>query len=148
MIMTKEKNWIIVPNVDPGQLLKAHMCGMDAMLIPVEILKQMKEEEPELPFCCIANQIADDIPFIGEDNFFMHRIHRRGTPILVDTNVQCLHIDLASGKYTAHPDVDLTNYHTNIPVNGVLTEADRSYLDKRWHERLPKGSNHKETENV
>jgi len=148
MIMTKEKNWIVVPNVDPGQLLKAHMCGMDAMLIPVEILKQMKEEEPELPFCCIANGVAEDIPFIGEDNFFMHRIHKRGTQILVDTNVQCLHIDLASGKYTAHPDVDLTNYHTNIPVNGVLTEADRSYLDKRWHERLPKGSNHKEEENV
>lgn len=143
MIMVRDNNWIVVPNVDPGQLLKAHMCGMDCMLIPVEILKKMKEEEPELPFCCIANGMPD-IPFIGEDNFFIHRIHKRGTPILVNTDVQCLHIDLASGKYTAHPDIDLTNYHANISINGVLTEEDRAYLDKRWHERLPKGSNNTE----
>jgi hypothetical protein len=143
MIMTKEKNWIVVPNVDPGQLFPVHMCGMDCMLIPVDVLRRMKEEEPELPFCCIANGIPG-IPFIGEDNFFMHRVHHRKTPILCNTDVQCLHIDLASGKYTAHPDIDLTNYHTNIAINGRLTEDDRAYLDKRWHERLPKGSNNQE----
>ena len=139
MIMTKEKNWIVVPNVDPGQLFPVHMCGMDCMLIPVDILRHMREEEPELPFCCIANGIPD-IPFIGEDNFFMHRVHKRGTKILCNTDVQCLHIDTANGKYTAHPSVDLVNYHTNIPINGVLTEEDREYLDHRWHSRLPKGS--------
>lgn len=143
MIMVKEKNWIVVPNVDPGQLFPVHMCGMDCMLIPVEILRKMKEEEPELPFCCIANGIPN-IPFIGEDNFFIHRVHKMGVKILCNTNVQCLHMDISNGKYTAHSDIDLNNYHTIIPISERLTEKDRDYIDKRWHERIPKGSNSQE----
>lgn len=140
MIMVKEKNWIIVPNVDPGQLFPVHMCGMDCMLIPTDILRRMKEEDPDLPFCCIASGLPG-IPFVGEDNFFMHRVHKMGVKVLCNTDVQCLHMDIANGKYTAHPDIDLTHYHTNIPIGDRLTEADRKYLDKRWHERIPRGSN-------
>jgi hypothetical protein len=143
MIMVKENNWIIVPNVDPGQVFPVHMCGMDCMLIPVEILRKMKEEEPELPFCCIANGIPN-IPFIGEDNFFMHRVHKMGVKILCNTDVQCLHMDISNGKYTAHPNLNMADYHTNIKVTERLTEQDREYIDKRWHERIPKGSNTEE----
>lgn len=149
MIMTKQKNWIIVPNCDSGQLFPVHMCGMDCMLIPVDILRRMKEEEPQLPFCCIYNKSSDKendekepgIHFIGEDNFFMHRIHSMGIPILCNTDVQCLHMDLATGKYTAHPDVNLNDYKTQIKPTVPLTEEDRTFIDKRWHDRLPKGSN-------
>lgn len=137
MIMVNKNNQIFVPNVDPGQLIKAHMTGMDAMLIPTEILRRMKEEEPELPFCCIANEL-EDIPFIGEDNFFIHRVHKMGVNLLVDTDVQCLHIDLELGKYTAHPSVKLNDYLTNIPINGELTWEDKEIIDKRWIDRLPK----------
>jgi hypothetical protein len=80
------------------------------------------------------------IPFIGEDNFFVHRLHKRGTKLLVNTDVQCLHMDLASGMYTAHPSVDLKNYYTNIKPTRPLTLDDKDFIDRRWHDRLPKGT--------
>jgi len=144
MIMVRKDNHIVVPNCDPNQLFPVHMCGMDCMLIPVDILVRMKEEEPELPYCCIfpGGKIGDEeIPFVGEDNFFMHRAHKMGVKILCNTDVQCLHMDLESGKYTAHPDVNLDDYKTLIKPTGILVESDRDYLDKRWHDRLPKSEN-------
>lgn len=140
MIMVREGNWITIPNVDPGQVIEAWQTGMDIMLIPIEILRQMKEEDPELPFCCIGTNINDEIPFIGEDNFFVHRLHKRGTKLLVDTDVQCLHMDLATGMYTAHPSVDLKNYYTNIEPTRPLTLDDKDFIDRRWIDRLPEGT--------
>jgi hypothetical protein len=147
MIMVRNNDWITIPNVDPGQLIQAWQTGMDAMLIPIEILKQMKEEEPELPFCCIGNNVDGPkgvIPFIGEDNFFVHRLHKRGTKLLVNTDVQCLHMDLATGMYTAHPSVDLKNYYTNIKPTRPLTLEDKDFIDRRWHDRLPEGTGAKQ----
>ncbi len=140
MIMVKKDDWITVPNVDPGQLIEAWQTGMDIMLIPISILKRMKDAEPEVPFCCIGTGI-DDLPFIGEDNFFVHRLRKMNYKLLVNTDVQCLHMDLASGKYTAHPDVILSDYFTQIPITTPLTQEDKLYIDKRWVDRLPKGSN-------
>jgi hypothetical protein len=100
----------------------------------------MKDEAPDLPFTCIGNNINDEIPFIGEDNFFVHRLHKRGTKLLVNTDVQCLHMDLASGLYTAHPSVDLKNYYTNIKPTRPLTLDDKEFIDRRWADRLPEGT--------
>jgi hypothetical protein len=143
MIMVREGDWITIPNVDPGQVIEAWQTGMDVMLVPIDLLKQMKEEEPELPFCCIGNNINDEIPFIGEDNFFVHRLHKRGTKLLVNTDVQCLHMDLATGMYTAHPSVDLTKYYTNIKPTRPLTLDDKDFIDRRWIDRLPDGTAYK-----
>jgi hypothetical protein len=140
MIMVREGNWITIPNVDPGQIIEAWQTGMDAMLIPIEIIKRMKDLDPEIPFCCIGNQIDDEINFIGEDNFFVHRLHKMGVKLLVNTDVQCLHMDLASGMYTAHPSVRLENYYTNIKPTRPLTLDDKAYIDNRWSSRLPKGT--------
>lgn len=143
MIMVREKDWITIPNVDPGQLIDAWQTGMDVMLIPIDILKQMKAADSELPFCCIGNNIEGPkgvIPFIGEDNFFVHRLHKMGFKLLVNTDVQCLHMDLATGNYTAHPDVKLEEYYTNIPIGRPLTMEDKAYIDKRWIDRLPEGT--------
>lgn len=139
MIMVRENNMIKVPNVDPGQVIRAWQTGMDAMLIPLDVLRKLKNTDPDLPFCCVANGI-EDLPFIGEDNFFVHRLHKVGIPLLVDTDVQCLHMDLATGKYTAHPSIDEKNYLTNIPIAGPLTWEDKSFIDKRWVDRLPEGT--------
>jgi len=141
MIMVKEKDWIVVPNCDPGQLFPVHMCGMDCMLIPTSVLKKLKDIDSDLPFCCIysgGDQTGEKLPFIGEDNFFMHRVHKMGIKVLCNTDVQCLHMDLATGKYTAHPNVDLNDYKTLIKPTTILKEEDREFIDKRWHDRLPK----------
>lgn len=131
MIMVREKNFIRVPNVDPGQVFEAWQTGMDCMLIPMRILRKMYEQDPDLPFCCIANNI-EGLPFIGEDNFFVHRLRRSGYKLLVNTNVQCLHMDVYSGKYTAHPNINLDNYFTNITVAGELTMKDKRRIDNTW----------------
>ena len=140
MIMVRNQDWITIPNVDPGQLIEAWQTGMDVMMIPISILQAMKDEAPDLPFTCIGNNINDEIPFIGEDNFFVHRLHKRGTKLLVNTDVQCLHMDLASGMYTAHPSVDLNKYYTNIKPTRPLTLDDKEFIDRRWADRLPEGT--------
>ena len=143
MIMVRNGDWITIPNVDPGQLIDAWQTGMDVMMIPISLLQKMKDEAPELPFTCIGSQVDGPkgiIPFIGEDNFFVHRLHKRGTKLLVNTDVQCLHMDLASGMYTAHPSVDLKNYYTNIKPTRPLTLDDKEFIDRRWHDRLPEGT--------
>lgn len=137
MIMVRKDNKIFVPNVDPGQLIEAWQTGMDCMLIPMRILRKMYEEDPDLPFCCIANGI-EGIPFIGEDNFFVHRLRKSGYKLLVNTNVQCLHMDVYSGKYTAHPDVKLHEYYTKIPIVGPLTMEDKVRIDKMWKDSTEK----------
>lgn len=142
MIMTKgEDNSISVPDVSPGQIIEAWQTGMDIMLIPRELLLEMKEEDPEVPFCCIAFNI-EDIPFIGEDNFFVYRLRKLGWKLLVNTDVQCLHMDLATGNYTAHPSVEdhMYSYYTNIPIGRPLTMEDKRYIDDRWVSRIPAGS--------
>jgi hypothetical protein len=136
MISVKKDDHIIVPDVSPGQIIDAWQTGMDCMLIPVETLRRMKDEDPDLPFCCIANGI-EDIPFVGEDNFFLHRCRKSGVKVLVNTDVQCLHMDIATGKYTAHPSVNLNHYFTNIKPTGTLTIDDKKFIDYRWVSRLP-----------
>lgn len=136
MISVKQGNHIVVPDVSPGQVFEAWQSGMDCMLIPVETLRRMYSEDPDLPFCCIANGI-EDIPFVGEDNFFLHRCRKSGVKVFVNTDVQCLHMDMATGKYTAHPSVNLNKYFTNIKPTVPLTLEDKKFIDHRWHSRLP-----------
>lgn len=138
MIMIKtEDNFIIPADVTPGQVYEAWQTGLDCALIPISILKKMKEEEPELPFCCIASGI-EGLPFIGEDNFFVHRLRKHNFRLLVNTDVQALHCDLQLHKYTAYHDINLKNYFTNFPLEGRLEMKDKEIIDKRWVDRLPK----------
>lgn len=139
MVDIKDGIHIREANVDPGQVFEVWQAGLDCALIPTSILRYLKEKDPDLPFCCVANGI-EDIPFVGEDNFFYHRLRKEGFKILCDTNVQCLHMDTATGKYTAHPDIDLANYFTNMPPTTRLTVADKRYIDRRWEARLPIGT--------
>jgi len=139
MISIRKDDWIVPANVDPGQVFEAWQSGLDAALIPMSILKAMKDEDPELPFCCIGYKI-EDLPFIGEDNFFVYRLRKLGFKLLVNTDVQCIHMDLANGKYTAHPGVDLKNYFTNIPITVPFAMEDKRYIDNRWTSRLPSGT--------
>lgn len=141
MIIIKEDNGIVRPaNVDPGQVFEAWQTGMDCMLIPISVLKKLKDEDPEIPFCCIGYGLEGLPFFIGEDNFFQYRARKNGIKTLVNTDVQCLHVDLATGKYTAHPSVDLDDYITAIDVTETLQIKDRKFIDKRWIDRVPEGT--------
>lgn len=141
-----KENYIVPANVEPGQVYETFGCGLDAALIPISLLQKMKDEDPELPFCCIGWNIPG-IPNIGEDNFFTYRWRKMGFRILVNTDVQCLHMDLACGKYTAHPSIDLKNYFTQIPITTPLTMDDKEFIDKRYADRMPKGSYQKKDQN-
>lgn len=148
MIMVNKDGYVIPANVDPGQLIESWQTGLDCALIPIQLLKEMKESDPEIPFCCcITDNSNENKPFIGEDNFFEYRVRKMGYKILTTTDVQCLHMDLASGKYTAHPSVNLEDYFTQIPVTTPLTFEDRRYITKRWVDRIPKGSENSEVKN-
>lgn len=136
MIMLKKDGYIVPANVDPGQVFEAYSAGLDCALIPIALLKKMKEKDPDVLFCSMSNMFYG-MPFIGEDTFFHHRFQKMGYKLLVNTDVQCLHIDLATGKYTAHPSVNLNNYFTNIQITRPLTIDDKTFIDKRWHDRLP-----------
>lgn len=140
MVMIKtEDNHIIPADVTPGRLIhNVHLIGMDAMLIPLDVLRRMRD--PEMPWCCIWNDQSIAAGFVGEDNFFTYRMRRAGIDIICNTDVQCLHIDLESGKYTAYPGVDIDKYFTNMPITGELTFADKRKIDKRYIERIPEGS--------
>ncbi len=81
MIHVKVEDWLIPANVDPGKVMEIFSCGLDCALIPVSVIKKLKAEDPELPFCCIGYKI-EDIPFIGEDNFFTYRLRKNGIKIL------------------------------------------------------------------
>lgn len=144
MIMVTEGKWIVPADVTPGrEPFPVTSAGMDAMLIPLDILRKMKEDEPNNPFCCIINDLKIDketyVPFIGEDNYFYNRCHQRKIPILCNPDVQCLHVDLLNHKYTAHPSINLSNYQTNFPITERLTREDKDYLNKRWVATLPEG---------
>lgn len=140
MVMLRtDDNHVIPADVTPGRLIhNVHLIGMDAMLIPLDTLRKLRD--PELPWCCIYNDQSVAAGFIGEDNFFTYRMRQAGVDIICDTDVQCLHMDLESGKYTAHPGVDLSKYYTNIPLAGELTFADKRHIDQRYIERIPEGS--------
>ena len=145
MIMVMKGKWVVSADVTPGrESFPIHCAGMDAMLIPLDILRKMKEEEPDNPFCCILNNVDIDkdthVDFIGEDNYFYNRCQQRNIPILCNPNVQCLHVDLLNHKYTAHPDINLNNYITNFPITERLTRDDSKYLGERWVNTLPDGS--------
>jgi hypothetical protein len=144
MIHARTGDYIVPADVSPGRVFPIIGCGLDCALIPVQLLQNIKNDDPGIPFCVTAMGIKDDqgneIPFIGEDNFFIHRWTKKGYRILCNTDVQCLHIDLATGKYTAHPSVELTNYVTNIPITDPLTYKDRMFIEKRYLDRIPKGS--------
>jgi hypothetical protein len=142
MIMIKQDDFVIPANVDPGKIIEVWLAGLDAALIPIKLLKEMHDNDPDLPFCCIAGIGQGMKSFIGEDNFFYHRWHKAGYRVLCNTNIQCLHCDLELHKYTAHPSITpeivKQKYFTNFPLEGELTMADKEIIDRRWMEKLPK----------
>jgi len=133
---------IIVPDVTPNQIIRnVFNVGLGCTLIPLSIIKRLKKDYPDVPLFCIVPAKCfgdDDIKMMGEDTWFYELCKLAGIEIIADTNVQCLHMELATGKFTAHPDVNLENYVTNIPITERLTLADRQRVSKDYFDRICK----------
>lgn len=152
MVFVKDKDgYLKTANVDRGQVIENPLLiGIDVMLIPVRILKELKEKEQGCPLFCIVGEdnVWHDGAFIGEDEWFIKLLYKHNYRVLVTTDVQCLHMDLATGNYTAHDSVNLDEYVCQIPPNRRLNAKDRGYLDKRWSSRIPEPKLKVEKNNV
>lgn len=121
-----------------GLIRGVELTGMGCMLMSTDIVKGIKEKFPDIPlFCSVRSGLWDNpnIKDMGEDTWFLNLAHRSGYEVIVDTSVQCLHMELATGKYTAHPGVNLSDYWTNIPIASPLQLEDRPRVSKDYERR-------------
>lgn len=125
----EDGRWMHI-DVTPNTGLRRNIsfCGMGCALIPTSVLKKIKETFVDIPLCCAVPERCwndEDVKQIGQDNWFYYLATKCGIEIIADTSVHCLHMELATGKYTAHPNVNLDDYFTVIPVSTPLQLNDR-----------------------
>ena len=125
-----QRRWTYI-DATPNTGLRRNIpsCGLGCCLIPMDCIRKIKEKFVDIPLFCIVPDKCwgdDRVKALGQDTWFYHLVEKCGIEVICDTHVQCLHMELATGKYTAHPDVDLNDYITNIPIAGPLTLQDRN----------------------
>jgi hypothetical protein len=96
------------PSFEPLEVNWA--TGAACLLLPIEMLKKMKEQHPKMPFCWWAKK--DGKKVVGEDIFLCARILKAGFKIYIDRRVQCLHFDMAKKEYYSYMPVDEGQYKT------------------------------------
>lgn len=114
-------------------------CGLGCALIPLSVIRKMKAQFPDIPLFCIVPEGCwgdPSIKALGEDTWFYHLVEKCGIEVICDTSVQCLHMELKTGKYTAHPDVKIGEYLTNMPITTPLTLADRPRVSAEYLARI------------
>lgn len=141
-IIDEEERWKI-PDVTPntGLIRNVISTGLGCALIPLDLIRKIKDKFEGLPlFCVIGEKMWDDeeVMFMGEDTWFYNLVKKCGIEVISDTSVQCLHMELKTGKYTAHPDVNLNDYLTNIPITTTLTLEDMPRVSKDYMDRICK----------
>ena len=141
-IKDEEGRWVL-PNVEPDAPLIRNVVstGMGCCLIPMHLIKKIISTFEDIPLWCIVPDKTwgdEEILFIGEDAWFFNLARKCGIETIGVPSVQCLHMELATGKYAAHPKVDIYNYVTNIPVTEPLTLADRNRVSKDYIDRICK----------
>jgi hypothetical protein len=127
----------VTPNT--GVRRNIRFTGLGCALIPMSVIDKIKEKFPELPlFCVVPEKCWDDdrIKSIGNDTWFYILAEKCGVEVIADTSVHCLHVELATGKYTAHPNIDLDDYFTNFPITERLTYKDRLRVERDYHSRM------------
>jgi len=142
--------WVL-PECNPDSPLIRNVCstGLGCALIPMHLIKRIKEKYPDIPLFCIVPEKCwqdEDIVFMGEDTWFYNLVDKCGIEVIGVPSVQCLHMELKTGKYAAHPDVNLDDYLTNMPPTERLTMADRFRVSKDYVDRWQKPAWEKEKE--
>jgi hypothetical protein len=141
-VKDEEERWVL-PDVTPntGIIRNVVSSGLGCTLIPMHLIKKMKARFEDIPLFCIVPDKTwgdKDVTFIGEDAWFYNLARKCGIETIADTSVHCLHMELATGKYAAHPDVKLSEYITNIPITVPLTFEDRLRVSKDYMDRICK----------
>lgn len=142
MLSIEDENgrWVM-PEVTPNTGLIRNVVnnGLGCALIPLSIIKKIRHMFEDIPLFCIVPEGMwgnNKIKFLGEDTWFYMLAKKAGIEVIADTSVHCLHMELATGKYSAHPDVNLEEYVTNIPITTPLTLADRDRVSFDYNNRL------------
>jgi hypothetical protein len=150
MITVKDSDgrWTI-PDVTPnsGLIRNVVSTGLGSSLIPISVIKKIQEHFEGLPlFCIVPEKCWDDkdVAFIGEDAWFYFLARKCGIETIADTSVQCLHMELKTGKYSAHPDIKKLDYVTSVPLTEPFSIEDRSRVSKDYIDRICK-PNHQES---
>lgn len=141
-ILDEEQRWVL-PDVSPNAPLIRNVMstGLGCALIPLSVIKRIKAKFQDIPLFCIVpdNTWGDnDVVFIGEDTWFFNLARKCGIETIGVPSVQCLHMELATGKYAAHKDIKLEEYITNISIATPLTLADRLRVSKDYIDRICK----------
>ena len=149
MISVKDEYGRAYPaDVTPNSgVIRNVSLGLGCALIPMHIIHKIRETYPDVPLFCIVpeNTWGDEsIVRMGEDTWFYNLVDKCGFEVIGDTSVHCLHMELSTGKYSAHPDVNLDDYATNIPIKERLTEKDihrvaRDYFNRYQSSRIING---------
>ena len=139
-VLDEAERWVL-PDVTPnsGLIRNVVSTGLGCALIPLTVIKKLKEKFEGIPLFCIVpeNTWGDDkVTFMGEDTWFYALCKKAGIEVIGDTSVQCVHMELKTGKYEAHPDVCLDDYLTNIPLTIPLTMTDRPRVSKDYNDRI------------
>jgi cephalosporin hydroxylase len=136
----EENRWSCI-DATPNTGLRRNIagCGLGCALIPLSVIYKIKQNFPDIPLFCIVPEKCwgdEEVKGIGQDTWFYHLVKECGIEVICDTRVQCLHIELATGKYTAHPDVNLDDYVTSIPITEPLTLKDRERVSRDYIDRM------------
>ena len=119
----------VTPNT--GLLRDIPLCGLGCALIPLSVIKKIQAKFQDIPLFCIVppNYWGDpSVKAISEDAWFYRLVSLCGVEVICDTSVQCLHMELSTGKYTAHPNINLDDYITNVPIASRLILKDRERI--------------------
>lgn len=135
-----EDRWVL-PNANPDAPLIRNVMstGLGCALIPLSVIKKIKQQFEGIPLFCIVPEKTwgdEDITFIGEDTWFFNLARKCGIETIGVPKVQCLHMELKTGKYASHPDVNLDEYVTNIPITDRLTISDRKRVSEDYVSRI------------
>lgn len=138
--LDEERRWTYI-DATPNTGLRRNIpsCGLGCALIPMSVIKKIQAKFPQIPLFCIVPEGCwgdETIKALGEDTWFYHLVELCGIEVICDTSVQCLHMELSTGKYTAHPNVNLDDYITNMPITGPLTLTDRNRVSAEYISRI------------
>lgn len=141
-VKDEEGRWVL-PDVTPnsGLIRDVVSSGLGCALIPMHLIKKIREKFEGIPlFCIVPDKCWDDsdVTFIGEDAWFFNLAKECGIETIADTSCQCVHMELKTGKYAAHKDIVIADYVTNIPLISPLTMEDRARVSKDYVDRICK----------